>query len=82
MSKPGHNSDGKTLGFVDRLVNLMNDQDALRVDVKELKAEAKEAGEDVKEIAALAKLKRKGKDEAIADGNRYDEYLSTLGWLA
>ena len=79
--KAGHNSKTQTLAFVDRLITLQDEKAAFELDIRELKQEAKGVGLDPKAIAKIAKLKRKGKEEAQAEREIYDTYLSALGWL-
>ena len=65
MPEIGHNSKaGGTLGkFIQRIENLNDDIDALRDDVKDVKAEAKAAGFNPKIIAkVLARRKRERAD--------------------
>jgi uncharacterized protein (UPF0335 family) len=77
----GHNSKAQLLAFVDRLVHLEEEAKALSEDIRGLKKEAKDVGVNPKTLAALAKLKRKGKDDALHARDVYDEYLMTLSWL-
>jgi uncharacterized protein (UPF0335 family) len=78
---PGHNSKAQLLAFVDRLVSLEEEIKAFQEDVRELKKEAKAVGVNPKTLAALAKLKRKGKEDALNARDVYDQYLMTLSWL-
>jgi uncharacterized protein (UPF0335 family) len=77
----GHNSKAQLLAFVDRLVSLEEEIKAFQEDVRELKKEAKAVGVNPKTLAALAKLKRKGKEDALNARDVYDQYLMTLSWL-
>lgn len=80
-SGTGDNSKAAKMAVVDRLERLEDDKRALGEDIKELKQEAKRAGFDPKEIAALAKLKHLGKEAADEAYEAYQANLFTLGWL-
>ncbi len=65
-SKPatvGHNADAKAI--ITRICTLLDEQDGLAEDIKELKAEAKAAGFDMKALGIAIKQIRKPLDEEL-----------------
>jgi len=69
----GHNSaDPKTI--INRLCTLLDEKDGLAEDIKELKAEAKASGLDMKALQIAVKQIRKPLDEELkAAANSYIE---------
>lgn len=63
MSEIGHNSEAKA--FIERMLNIMTEQDTLAGDLKELKAKAKEKGMDMKAISLAIKEHRSPVDRGV-----------------
>lgn len=63
LAKTGHNADPKTI--ITRLCTLLDEQDGLAEDIKELKVEAKAAGLDMKALGIAIKEIRKPLDEEL-----------------
>jgi uncharacterized protein (UPF0335 family) len=69
-------------GYVDRVCNLHDDRDALNADIREIYAEAKEAGFDT---TVLRQIVREQRTDSEARNSRYvllDAYRSALGLYA
>ncbi len=97
MTKPASNSvEGKAQPFLTRIENLLGDLDSLRgkymsdcevvrEDIKEVYAEAKEAGVPTRALKGLVKYRKLERDQdKIADGFDLDEqsaYESLVGAL-
>ena len=67
MSAPGHNSaDARLRSFIDRVLRLKEEQDALADDIREVYAEAKGEGFDKtalgEVVSYLRKIEKKGRD--------------------
>ncbi len=77
MPKPkpastGHNTDAKAI--ITRLCTLLDEADGLAEDIKELKAEAKAGGLDMKALGIAIRQIRKPLDEELkAAANSYME---------
>ncbi len=85
MSEIGHNSEEKAL--IKRILNVMQEQDTLAEDLKELKAEGKGKGLDMKAIALAVKehrspiekeLKTKANIYFRESGGNYDLFAEQL----
>ena len=68
--------------FVERLERLEGEKKGLSDDIKEIYAEAKEKGFDVKALAQCVRLKKVNPAERAAYEARLDEYRGALGLLA
>jgi uncharacterized protein (UPF0335 family) len=79
----GRNATGasRLVGFVERLERLAAEIDELKDDVKEVKAEAKAEGFDIKTIAALLKLRKLTDDERREREALLDLYKAAIGML-
>lgn len=79
----GHNSgevDGAHLrAFVERVERLHEEQKAISDDVREVYAEAKGNGFDVKIIKKVIALRRMDRDKRIEEATILDLYLAALG---
>ena len=65
--------------FIDRLERLQGEQDELKDQVKDVKAEAKSEGFDLKTIQAVLKLRRKPKHQRSEEEDLLATYLAALG---
>lgn len=79
--RPGGNSGVQIKAFAERLIRLQDEQKAIGEDISDLKREAKGVGLEPKEIVSMAKLIRKGKEQAHVERDMLDVYLQALGWL-
>lgn len=80
MSEPGHNSaDARLRSFIDRVLRLKEEQDALADDIREVYAEAKGEGYDKTAMGALVshlrKIEKKGADAVGEAETIFDLYL-------
>ncbi len=72
-------SNDQLLAFVERIERLTDEKAALADDIKEVKAEAKGQGFDVKTIAEMLKLRAMGKEARDAREALRDTYALALG---
>ena len=76
----GNSVAGEQLrAFVERIERLNDEVDALRLDIKEVYAEAKGAGYDTKTLRKVVALMRKDKAERDEEKALLDIYCSALG---
>lgn len=80
MSEPGHNSaDARLRSFIDRVLRLKEEQDALADDIREVYAEAKGEGYDKTAMGALVshlrKIEKKGADAVGEAETIFNLYL-------
>ena len=74
MTKPAPSGDNSVKSYIDRAMNIMTEQDTLAEDLKELWAEAKERGVDVKAAkVAIRQLRTPIDPEFKATVNSYLE---------
>jgi uncharacterized protein (UPF0335 family) len=69
-------------GYTDRIMNLHQDRDALNGDIREVYAEAKEAGFDVTTVREMVRELRMDPDARNARYQLLGEYRAALGLLA
>ena len=77
MTKPATQGDNSVKSYIDRAKNIMDEQDTLAEDMKELWAEAKGNGVDVKAAKAALKEIRKPVDKEFKD--KVNSYLEVAG---
>lgn len=85
MSKPGHNSDAanaQVRSIVERIERLEEEKAALAEDIKELYAEAKSNGFDVKALRAVVRLRKQDADKRREHEAIVASYMAALGMLA
>jgi uncharacterized protein (UPF0335 family) len=82
----GHNSDGITKevlqSIVKRIERLNEEKDALAADIKEVYAEAKSDGFDVKTLRAVIRIRRQDAAERQEQEALLEFYMQALGMLA
>jgi uncharacterized protein (UPF0335 family) len=79
----GHNSvdRDRLRSLVERIEAIEQERSELALDVKDLLAEAKSSGFDVKAIRAVLRLRRQDKDERSAREELVQSYMEALGML-
>lgn len=73
------NSHGHLKSIVDRIEKLAEEKAAISADIKEVYAEAKATGFDVKTIRSLIRLRKKDPAERKEEQMLLDLYLSAVG---
>lgn len=73
------NAQARLLGFVERLERLQEDAQAVRDDMKEVRAEAKGEGFDTKVINKLVALRKKDKAKLQKENAILELYASAIG---
>lgn len=80
-ARPGNNSGveaAKLRSFIERIERLEEQKQDLAGDIKDVKAEAKGSGYDVKTIAKILKLRKKDKEEREEEQAILDMYMFAL----
>tara|TARA_B100000989_G_C19469536_1_gene439991 strand:- start:655 stop:969 length:315 start_codon:yes stop_codon:yes gene_type:complete len=83
-AKPGHNQTGgvaaeQLKSFIERIERLEEDKAAIAVDIREVFAEAKGNGFDVKTMRQVLKLRRMESHERDEQEHLLDTYCKALG---
>jgi len=86
MSEIGHNSDGAVQGdqiksFIERIERLEEEKRETATDIKEVYAEAKSNGYDVKILRKIVARRRRDADEVAEEEAIFDLYLQSIGML-
>jgi uncharacterized protein (UPF0335 family) len=81
---PGHNSidKAKLNDIIGRIEAIEAERTELASDVKDLLAEAKAQGFDVRAIRTIVRLRRQDQEKRTALQATIDEYMAALGGLA
>lgn len=84
MSDIGHNGVNAALlrAFIERIEKLEEEKKALSEDIKEVYAEAKGTGFDVKIVRKIVALRKLDPDKRREEQEILDLYMSSLGMLA
>lgn len=84
MAGPGHNSFAKDhlKAFVERVERLEEEKKALADDIRDVYAEAKGNGFDVKALRAVVKLRKQDADKRREHEAILETYMHALGMLA
>jgi uncharacterized protein (UPF0335 family) len=81
----GHNSTGTSAqlqAFVERIEKLEYDKSEIQGWVKEVYAEAKSTGFDVKILRKVVALRKRDREEVFEEEALIETYLAALGMLA
>lgn len=84
MTKPakiGDNSDGQLKSFVERIERLNEEKATLSEDIKEVFAEAKGSGYDVKVLRQLIRIRKQDRDKRLEEEAVLETYMAALGML-
>jgi uncharacterized protein (UPF0335 family) len=80
VSEPGHNSqDSKLKAFVERIERLNAEAHSLRLDIREIYAEAKGAGYEPKIIRKVVALRMKDKEKLSEENQKLAAYAAAVG---
>ena len=77
MTEPGHN--GQLKSIVERVNNLMNDRDAVSSDIRDVFAEAKNAGYDLPALRAIIRAQREDAEKRKNREAHIELYRGELG---
>ena len=75
----GDNSNERLKSFSERINNLLDEQDRVKEDLKELYAECKDEGFNVKALKKAVGISRKDMEKWKAEEDELDVYLVALG---
>lgn len=76
-NKAGVNN--RLMSFVDRMENLHTEIDNLKIDLKEVKSEAKSDGYDTRIINLVLRIRRMDPDKRAEQESLLETYLSNIG---
>jgi uncharacterized protein (UPF0335 family) len=79
MTQVGGIASDQLKGIVERVEKLEEEKRAIGADIKDIFAEAKGNGFDVKAIRTILKMRKKSRDELIEEENIVDLYAHALG---
>lgn len=79
MSEKGHNSNEQLRSIVERIENLAEEIKGLQDDQKDIYAEAKGNGYDVKALREIVRLRKQDATERAEREAILDTYLHALG---
>ena len=84
MTEIGHNSIAKDQlkSIIERVERLEEDKAAIGCDIKDVYAEAKGNGYDVKALRRIASLRKQDPDKRAEQEAILDTYMHALGMLA
>lgn len=75
----GENAQARLRSYAERLDRLIDDREAVNIDMKEVRAEAKGEGFDTKTLNKLVALMRKDRAKAAEDAAIMHLYAAALG---
>lgn len=78
----GGNAKAQLLAFIERIERLEEEKKSLADDIKDVYAEAKGTGFDVKALRAIVKRRKADADELAEHEAIVDTYLNALGMLS
>ena len=78
----GNNLSTQIKAIIERIERLEEDKKALADDIRDVYAEAKGAGFDVKALRAIVRLRKQDADERVEQQAIIDTYMHALGMLA
>lgn len=82
MSDTGHNSNQQLRAFVERIERLEEEKASIASDIRDVYAESKSSGFDVKALRALIRLRKQDAKERAEHEAILDVYKHALGMLA
>lgn len=89
MGKMGHNSEGaapfatdRIASIVERIERLEEEKKSFADDIRDVYAEAKGNGYDVKALRAIIRMRRQDADKRAADEAVLETYMAALGMLS
>jgi uncharacterized protein (UPF0335 family) len=77
--KAGHNANAHLKAFVERIERLEEEKKALADDIRDVYAEAKGTGFDVKALREVVKIRKQDVDERQEHAAILDTYCHALG---
>ena len=81
MTKVGGNAAGMLKSVIERVERLEEDKQALAEDIREVYAEAKSNGFDVKALRAIVRIRKQDADQRKEHDALVDTYMQALGML-
>ena len=79
MTEIGHNSKDQLRSIVERVERLEEEKAGIASDIRDVFAEAKGNGFDVKALRAIVRLRKQDKDERAEHEAIVETYKATLG---
>ena len=81
MSEPGHNANGQLKSIVERIERLELERKSIGDDIKDIYAESKGGGYDVKALRTIIRLRREKPEDRAAREAVLETYMHALGML-
>lgn len=81
MNETGHNSDGQLKSIVERIENLGEEIKGLQSDQRDIYAEAKGNGYDVKALRQIIRLRAQDPNDRAEREAILDTYMQALGMI-
>jgi uncharacterized protein (UPF0335 family) len=82
MSAQGHNANAQLRSIVERLERLEDEKAALASDIKDVYAEAKGNGYNVKALRTIIRMRKQDASERQEAESILETYMSALGMLS
>jgi uncharacterized protein (UPF0335 family) len=81
MTEPGHNANGQLKSIVERIERLEEEKAALGSDIKDIYAESKGNGYDVKALRTIIRMRKQDPNERAEQDAMLETYMKALGML-
>jgi len=72
-------SDEKLFNLITRIETLLEEKKGIQDDIRDVFSEAKATGYDTKAMKAVIKIRKKSRDDRMAEEAILDTYLAALG---
>jgi len=81
MDQPGHNSNAQLKSIVERIERLEEEKKGISDDIRDIYAESKGNGYDVKALRTVIRLRKLDPNERQEQESILESYLQALGML-
>ena len=81
MTDPGHNTNAQLKSIVSRIEKLEEEKASIASDIKDIYAESKANGFDVKALRAIIRMRKQDANKLAEHEAIVDVYLNALGML-
>ncbi len=79
MTEPGHNANGQLKSIVERIERLEGEKAAIASDIKDVYAESKSGGLDVKALRTIIRLRKQSPNDIAVQEAVLETYKRALG---
>jgi len=81
MDQPGHNSNAQLKSIIERIERLEEEKKGISDDIRDIYAESKGNGYDVKALRTVVRLRKLDPNERQEQESILESYLQALGML-